>query len=413
MSSSSRNRHLWAAAVAALLGAAAAHSQENYFIPQVSVGADYNTNRDLNPDSSAVSGTETYHAAAEARIGHVTPRSETELHPKLVYQYFEGDTGLNKLDEFLDLRSFYKTLTGRFSFAGQYARQDIVTAELGSATFDEFNPNPTTDDTGLVDVHGTRQTIDVKPGYSVDLNERSNLDAEFEYHAVKYDAVLLDKVGYKSPYFEFTYGHQWGPRSSFSVGPYYSRFESDDDSNKTDTYGAIAQFRRQQTELTNFTLSIRAENDKSTDYLAGVETDSASKATWGIEFVGYRKFLVGGLRYSVGRFLQPSTLGNRRETDQIQLQYTRPISLRFGFTGAVRYSKDNSISADQNSNNDRKRAFADLGFEWQWTQTVFINGGYHYAYQNLQAGDTTASNNAVSLSIIYRGLQPRRVERMR
>jgi hypothetical protein len=391
---------------------AAAWTQQTYFIPDVQVSAERHTNRVLAADSAQQQDSSVYNATLAARLGRATPRSQTELRPRLVFQEFPDQTDVDRVDGFLDLRSSYKTLKGGFDLVGRYARQDVFTAELGEAAFDPFDPdNPTSGDTGLVTVRGTRTSYQLVPSFNHELTERLELEGTLQFDAVRYDSNIAgSKVGYDSPYLELAIVRELTPLSGLGIGPYASRYEAEDNSNKTDTYGVVINYNHRWSEISRASVTLRVERDESTDP-SGLEPDSSSTA-WGIEFTGYRRNQVGGLRYGIGRFLRPSTLGARREQDQFRIQYDRPFSAKSSFNTAIRLTRDQNISSD-GGNDSRDRAFFDLGLSRQLTPTWYLSGGYRFIWQQLGADTGNANNHMLFLGVGYRGLQPPSVERVR
>src|SRR5690606_33260587 len=101
------------------------------------------------------------------------------------------------------------------------------------------------------------------------------------------------------------------------------------------------------------------------------------------EVTGVRQNRVGNVRYSIGRFLAPSSVGSRRETDQLQVQYLRPLGPRLAFNGAVRLWRDRRIGNDD-GNRDGDRARAELALRGELTRTLYLAGGYRYSWQDLE-----------------------------
>jgi hypothetical protein len=111
------------------------------------------------------------------------------------------------------------------------------------------------------------------------------------------------------------------------------------------------------------------------------------------------------VRYSIGRFFNPSSVGSRTIKDQIRVQYARPLSPVMTFEGAVRLSREERVGETQQR--DRDRAIAELILTRQFTPTWYVSGGYRYVWQDLSGAGGEADNNGVYVTVGYRGLNSR------
>ena len=135
MSSSSRKlggagRQLTAAGVVAMISAAPAGAAEFYYQPIVSLATAYNTNLDLTPVAAEKRGAEGYYADAATTIGIATPQSETNLQPRLLYNYYPSATDRDRLEAFLTGSSRYSWQRDRFNISGYYDHRDDIQAEI-------------------------------------------------------------------------------------------------------------------------------------------------------------------------------------------------------------------------------------------------------------------------------------------
>src|SRR5688572_13264212 len=101
------------AALLGLIVAPQAWAQQNYFVPIAEVSAERHSNREL-ATSAEPHESNAYKATLAARTGRATPRSQTELRPRLVFQEFPDQSGIDRLEYFLDVGHEYRTLKGRF-----------------------------------------------------------------------------------------------------------------------------------------------------------------------------------------------------------------------------------------------------------------------------------------------------------
>jgi hypothetical protein len=404
MSSSFRS-----AAAVVLLGGAlcaspASFAQQSYFIPRVEVGAEWDSNRELTSDSSRVQSTESYRAQLEARMGRRTERSETELRPRVIVQEFPSRSGVDAVEGFLDLHSGYESPRTQMSVEGQYARQDTINAEYGQAQFDPAHPgDPQSGDTGLILVGHTRTSVDVLPTIEHELTERLGVEGTLRYQSVSYDSDTTTQSGYDYGRAGVSLTERLSQRTLLAVGPYYSRYEADHNVEQSDSYGASIDLRHEWSEVSYVLVSLSGERSQNTQ-LQPVRQDS-SATSWGLQFTGYTRYRVGYVRYSIGRFLTPSTLGSRRQVDQLRVEYQRPLSPLMSFTGAVRYWKDQHIG-NLGGGGDGNRARADLTLTRQLTRTWALALSYRYAWQDINTSSGSAENHAAFLSFGYHGLDP-------
>jgi hypothetical protein len=306
---------------------------------------------------------------------------------------------------FLDARTRRKTERLDTDLIGRFSRQDTFNAEYGRASFDEFDPsNPGTDETGIVLVGNTRTSYSAGPKIRYNLTERALIGTELTYDRVTYDSDAENsRVGYKSPYAELTGIYEMGQRSEVEVGPYWTKFESDD-GDKSDSVGAVVALHHQWTEVNRMDLQFRFESSDNESADTGA-TDSSSN--WSIELVGYRSNRVGYFRYAVGRFLSPSGLGSRRETDQVRLEYNRPMSARLSWGGAGRLMQDRAIDDSISSTGDRDRAYGELYVTYSMTREWYVRGGYRYAYFDDKNSTTgAAENHTAYITFGYQALSP-------
>jgi len=389
----------WGAAAAALGVGPAALAQETYFVPGVSAGAEWNTNRQLSTDEQSSAG---YRAALEGYWKRNSPRTNFFLHPQINFQDYPDIAQQEKVGGLVELETNHRTLKGLYSLIGRYTREDTLNAELGKAAFDDVDPDaPDTVGTGNVTGGVTRTRYEFQPSMSYSVTELTDIEASARWDSVKYESDLPDeRVGYESPELELSGVHAFGPRLRIAAGPYYTRFESDNDQNKTEGYGANVEMRYQWSELTRTTFALNVEKD---DITTGARKES--RTTWGLRWLGQRRMRVGQIKYSIGRFLEPSSVGSRVTLDQVRVQYLRPLGPRFAIDTAVRLARSRTIgNADEGG--DRDRANVELMTRTQLSRTLTLNFGYRYAFLDRKTIDDSVENHGVFLTLAFHGLDP-------
>lgn len=390
----------WGAAAAALGVGPAALAQETYFVPGVSAGAEWNTNRQLSTsDDQSSAG---YRAALEGYWKRNSPRTNFYLHPQINFQDYPDIAQQEKVGGLLELETNHHTLKGFYSLTGRYTREDTLNAELGKAAFDNVDPDaPDTVGTGNVTGGITRTRYEIEPSMSYSVTQLTDIEATARWDSVKYETDLPDeRVGYKSPQLELSGVHAFGPRLRVAAGPYYTKFETDNDQNKTEGYGANAELRYQWSEVTRATFALNVEKD---DISTGPRNES--RTTWGLRWLGQRRMRVGQIKYSIGRFLEPSSVGSRVTLDQVRVQYLRPLGPRFAIDSAVRLARSRTIgNADEGG--DRDRANVEIMTRTQLSRTMTLNFGYRYAFLDRKTLDDSVENHGVFLTLAFHGLDP-------
>lgn len=392
------------AALAALLSVApAAWSQQWLFMPGIETSGEYSTNRRLSTtDEESTSGGR---VTLDARIRRISPRGDTELRPAISYQRFSGQSEIDALEGRFDIRHKYQTLKGRFGLQGRFRRQDAFNAELGQASFDDSDPTiPDDVGSGVVTGGVTRTSYQVMPSFSYSFTERTDFETTLRYDAVDYDSELEgERVGYKSPSIDVELVRELSPRLRIGFGPYFSHYERDDGINESDSYGATINLRFKTSEVTRSTFRVRAERNEDIVNEPVRVKDSAT--AWGVEWIGTRENRAGSTTYRIGRFLQPTSFGGRREVDQLHVQYDRPFNRRTSLRAAVRYTRANEISDLDVGGGDRNQARADIMLRHFFTESFFLMGGYRFAWVDR---DTTgnADNHSVLLTIGLRERDP-------
>jgi hypothetical protein len=143
------------------------------------------------------------------------------------------------------------------------------------------------------------------------------------------------------------------------------------------------------------------ERNEITDFTPTRVQESVSD--WGLQFTGYYRKRLATIRYSIGRFMRPSTFGTRTTTDQIRVQYTRPLTPLLTFDGAVRMTRDDRV--DDTTRPDRDRVLAELSLTRMLTSTWSISAEYRYTWQDLGGIGGKADNNGVFIAVGYQGLK--------
>jgi len=414
MSSSSREmpRHMSRAAIsrwAFILTAggvgAAAQAQQTYWQPAFEARVEGHTNRDLTPDGEEeMMG---YFADAAVTWGRRTERSDTRIRPRIRFQDFPQRSDLQRLEEYLDVITGYRTLRSDFGLKANYSRRDAYTAELLQAGFNPFDPSTPeqSGDTGRLFVSTRRTSISVRPTYTYRFTERDGITTNLIAEVVDYSSeVPVTQIDYRYGLAEVAWRRELDERTSLTVGPYFSRYDADDGS-KTDAYGARMLWQREWSERLRASVTLGAQSEKTDDFddVRVDESDTAWEAMLKLE----RDSEAGVLRLAAGRSITPSGSGSLADSDQVNVEYQRALSPRWSSTIAVRGLRVRAHNPAARGD-DRDTANASLGFKWAMTPTWSVGMGYQFQYRKFVTDDQgNAFDNSLFLSMRFDGLGPR------
>lgn len=389
------------------IGASAAYAQQYQFIPTVELTGEYNTNRSLNPVEDESS--QAYKALLEGRWVRTTPRSDTEFLPRIRFQEYPDESRVDSMEGLAELRTDYRFLKGSVEFKGFYRQQDTFSYEYGDTDGPELDPNgqpvPDSDGASVVVPGNTRTSWQVEPTATYLFTERTSVELLGRFDAARYESETPgEREGFESPHFEASVVRRLSPASRVSFGPYWAKYESRDGENETETIGASLSYRYEWTKIDRTTLVLNYEQNDVYNENNFDQTDEVS--AWGVEWIGTRKLRVGNIRYAVGRFLEPSSIGSRREVDRLRVTYSRPLSPRLFFRGTTRMSLNRELGNTTNNESDRDQANLELMLRYNFTPTFYVSPGYKFAWQDVRDSGS-AESHGVFLSFGYRGLDER------
>ena len=412
MSSSYRSspmRHAAALAIASALLVPCvlvrpAMAQQTDFVTFGSASAEWDSNRLLErPPASAGS----YGGVVGGDLRGLTPRSYTDLTAQILYTDIP-QLGYDWTSGNVALKTDFKTLQADYTLLADYRHDDSVSTEFGQANFNNGLTSTSPDTTGTANVKTgiSRDSYELDPGFDYNITPRLDLEGDFRINSVRYSVQTPgQEVDYTSPYAGLTLNYDTSQRSSIGFGPYYSRYQETGGTNTTNTDGAAFTYNYKTSDVTRMSVVLRVERD----HIEELGFADQSATAWGVEWVGTHKFEVGSVKFSIGRFLEPSSIGGRVTLDQFRAQLNRPLSARFSFTGAVRVTHTelvgNAVAADQPPEN---RTNAEMYLRFDLTRTWYVTGGYIFARSRDLGESDLAYSNGVILTVGYRGLEPPR-----
>jgi hypothetical protein len=386
---------------------------EQYFRPSVTATVEDHSNIDLSAtaQSQNIVG---YKADLQGTWGIRTPRSSTELMPRLVVQKFQQRDRLSRTQEYLDLKTKFKTQLSSVELFGRFNRLDTYQSELVSAGFNDFDPGAIPGgQSGRVLVGNTRTLAQLRPRFSHTLSQRTDVGVYADYQHVDFSSQSINnQVDYDYGIVNGFVARRFGPKTRLTTGVFASKYETKDNTNRTSAVGVSVDWSRDWSKQLQGTLSIGAERSKVRKLdvaipAAPVATEETA-TNWSATYSAAYRGEVSRIRFTVGRDLTPSSRGDKSATDQIRIGYDRTLTPRLDFTGAVRLLKERSIKGVSSNPNDRNYGTADLGLKWALTRTWFLHGEYRYFRQKYADTGSSAHDNVFVVSMQYLGLPPQR-----
>ncbi|MDP9009202.1 MAG: hypothetical protein M3N91_10965 [Pseudomonadota bacterium] len=385
-------------AASALCGTSA-YSAEVFIQPIAYVGAETNSNLDLTPGGQAeVTG---YNATVASLIGIATPNSATTIRPRLDYRDYPTDRGDNRLEEYLDFNSNYKTQRSSAGISGSYDHRDEFNAELTPATYNEVNPvQPTAPQTGRTVTGGTRDSFYVLPTYSYSMTPLLAAGVSALYQKVNYSP------NDNARYVDFNYYQGKGfltwtvsQKSDLTFGGYGNKYDATRFFSKATAEGGSLELNTNWSPLLSTHASVAYQR-------SDIELPAAfnqSLNVWGAALSAVYKAESSQFRGDLNRLITPSGGGSVYVANQLQFEYDRRVTQRLSFTGAAIYEQDRALTPNVSGDGrNYLRTLVDL--KWMMTRTFFFEGGYSYTWQKFQQNLDGAANNRVFLRFGYQGL---------
>jgi hypothetical protein len=402
---------LTAAAVAAACASAPAGAAEIFYQPVVQLSTAYNTNLDLSADPADKRKGEGYYADAATTIGIATPTTETNLQPRVLYNYYPSASDRNRLEAFLNGNGRYSWQRDHFNWYGIFDHRDDVNAEQPAAADDNtVNPGTgtATPTTGRTNVGVTRNYLIVDPTYTHSLTPLSGLGVAGEYQFMDYSQSDANHIGYDFYQGKLFYSQQLNQRADFSAGILGNRYKArfgDSHSNSGGVYGNVGYT---WSMVLKSSLSAQVQQTNFEEVRGNGDTFSAKSHPWGALFsTVYDAGELTKYSFYLGRQIYPSSAGGLSQTDQVRAQYDHDFTPRFHFTGALRVFRDRNVSGIVD-NNYRNYATGNLRVQYMLTRQLFISSAYTYVYQKYRFDPASADASVINVSIGYRGLDRRR-----
>jgi hypothetical protein len=388
---------------AALVAGAPVMAAQYYVQPTASVSAETDSNLDLDPSNTK--SVEGYIGDAAALIGIVTPSSSTTIRPRVDYRNYPADSADDRLEEYLDLNTAYRSQRSKGSVYLGFERRDEFNAELSSALYDPNSPvSPTSPETGRSIQGAVRTSVILLPDYSYNLTQLTSAGVSGVYQHLGYspdnsfDAVDFD-------YYQAKLYLRWtlDQKNDLTVGATGSEYKATHFDSKATSEGAAVTLDTSWTPLLSTSASVVYQRTTINTSVPTPFRDVANP--WGATFSAIYKAEAQQFRMDGGRVVTPSGGGGIYINEQLQLQYLRNVTQRLSVTGAVIALKNAGITSNVNGN---ARTFVRTVVEgkWMFTPTFYVQGGYQYMHQKYEAETDSAANNRIYIRFGYQGRNP-------
>jgi hypothetical protein len=390
------------ALVCVVLGAGSAQAAQYFWVPEVELTAEANTNRDMDPvdkDSS-----ELYSAMLAATLGVATPRGETAIRPQVHFLHYPDQSAAKDVEGGVDITSVYDSPLSSFTLFGRAERRDVYNAELADPRFNELDPNnPTAPESGrIIGVGETRDLLLFRPDYSHHVTERLDLGVHGVYQKLDYGSDRPTAT------VDFDYanaglygGWEFSQRLTTAFEVYGARYRTGDDSRKADSTGVSLTFEYRWSETFNAEFAVIGERTEVDDILPVRNEDTVTSV--GGRFALAHRAPISETRIEISHLVMPTGAGGMFESDILQLQFDRKLSERLTFRSSAYYNRNRALS-DVDQSGDSDYANAEIALSWSVTRTWYVFGGYRYIWEEYDQVQQSAHNNAVFAGVGYRGL---------
>jgi hypothetical protein len=412
------------------------------FNPQVELGALSNDNYRMNlpGESQAVNGLET---DVQAQLRAVTDVTDFRFTPELRATYFPDNHFEDETDPYLNINWNYNGQRLKTSLAMNYSDVSIVlpTAGIGE------NPgqvgtvgggpgtgvgglgNPTTGDSGYIDIENRQQTINIMPTLDFEFAPHRHFQVTANYGDVKFDQNVEGSfVGFKSEGGTVGLSQDLTQRDALTLRAIigYTQPASTFGGTLGDTssYGGVAEWTRHFSEIaqayvrigdevTHFDPTIVAATQSQTGVVAAAQTQNATiipahnQNTWVAAGGFVWTYPISQIFLDLDRSVDPNTSGYVVTRDQLRLLATHDFTARLSGLLGVAALEDTSTGSGTGFA-ERKYATANVGVQWRYSRAWTLKGSYTYTWQRYQGYPTIEDSNAFIVAVVYQPYRDRK-----
>lgn len=234
-------------------------------------------------------------------------------------------------------------------------------------------------DTGKI-VDSTRDTLNVSPSMTYQLDERNSLSINLGFTDVSYDTVLFTE--YQDSLFSLGWVYQLNETTDFSPSLKFSQYEPDNADSSTDTSSLNLGYVMRPSETTSYSFAVGYSDVDGPD-------NKQTGSTYSV-VVSNKPDERNSFSLTAARSFQPSGLGEVREEDRLELSWTLAFSEKV--QGVL---STNFVGTD-----DRDYFEIQPSIGYRLSENASISGNYRFRKQDSTTGDAESNSVLVTLSYL-------------
>jgi hypothetical protein len=355
-----------------------------YFEPSVSARLSYNDNVQLSTDSEIE--TYTSYITADAALGFRTNVSDVSITAKMIDRRFDDHAYLNTNNQFLNLKSSYRSGLNLFGLGAAYERESTRTSEF--------------DFSGYSTTNKIRITKSISPYYDRTLTERTSVRVGGNHTDVTYEDAeftgLSDYIN-KSAYASLQY--RLSERTSLQAVLSKSLYLSD--STEFDSTSAQLGVNHMLSETFSINALIGPNYTKS-KYSSGATEEEYSDVGKLID-IGLRKnFELTSINASLKTSESAGGEGKMSSRTSLNFSLNRKLSARTNFVLSSTLQQNESGGGRTDTSDEREYFTIGPRLSWKASPWWTITGSYRYRKSEYTASDAgPAESNAVYITVRY------------
>lgn len=370
--------------VITLLASSSAFAEKWYFEPSVSARLGYNDNVQLSTDSEME--TYTSNITADAAMGFRTRVSDVSITARMIDRRFDDYAYLNTNNQFIYLKSSYRSGLNLFGLDADYERESTRTSEFDISGFSNTNK--------------IRITKAISPYFNRTLTERASIRLGGNYTDVTYeDAELTGLSDYTNRSAYTSLNYSLSERTSLQAVLSKSLYTSD--STEFDSTSLQLGINHRLSETCSLNALIGPNYTKS-KYTTGSTEEEFSDVGKLIDIGLTKQFELGTFNASLETSESAGGAGKMTSRTSLKLSLNRKISERTSFDLLGIIQQNESGGGRKDPNDERTYFSLEPRVSWQASRWWTVSGSYRYRQSEYTSSDDgPAESNAVYITVRY------------